>query len=816
MTRRRRPPSPRLVETLSATPAGPDAPSAAAALTLAAPRWPGFELAALLLATLVVAGWSALAVDGPHYQWVLDVAYQVPLTALDQALLVVCLWTKSWPAWLACLLAGGLVCGLGWVRLGWLVWGLTAAGHLFWLTADAFVARRFGMHAWAYLEFATNAANPLEWVGEDTGLLLRVVGYAVGSLAIVSLAGLVSRWVVGRRQIPPTAGPLGRARWLGGAVLALAPVALTYPLGLAFSSPAVVERLLPALPVTSLWLARPAPSSPELAAFAHEVEARLAPTVSRLAPLWGVPAPAETGGPAPPNRPPHVVIVVLESFRHNVVTPEVMPRLSAWSRTGLKLARHYAGSNRSQYGIYGLLYGRHPLTYAAAIVGSVPPPLCISFAAAGYRTHYLASARTEWALMDAFINRRTFAHLEIDDHGDWPGRDRRVLARIPRLLAEAGDEPRLVVAFLMSTHYNYQYPPEFARFEPATQFGGVTDFVADDWQRPEDRAGLLNRYQNAAAFLDDELGRLRDQLDPQRTLVVITGDHGESLFEDGTLTHSSRLSEIQLRVPCCLIGPGLPTGEIPSATTHADLLPTLLAAALQRRQPAPFAYGRNLLAPFSPVDQVLLFQGNYGQPPELLWIRGPQRLHLTATRELDQLSVRGAIDELARPLGDPPPSVAEREALTDELAAELSRALGGPSAVAYLEATRAVSQGDRAGYERALEQAVAAEPVVPAAFNDLAWHLAEQSPGQLARALELVNQALALAPGNLSYLDTRAEIQLRRRDWPAAYRDLQALERARPGDPRRAALLARVRAQLRPAEAPSKTAPPRPADATRP
>src|SRR5204862_2116661 len=73
---------------------------------------------------------------------------------------------------------------------------------------------------------------------------------------------------------------------------------------------------------------------------------------------------------------------------------------------------------------------------------------------------------------------------------------------------------------------------------------------------------------------------------PRPTLVLATGEHGESLGEHGERTHSLFAYEPTLRVPLIIaeLPPGHPdTGAKPraidTAVRHVDLLPTILASA---------------------------------------------------------------------------------------------------------------------------------------------------------------------------------------------------------------------------------------------
>jgi tetratricopeptide (TPR) repeat protein len=86
------------------------------------------------------------------------------------------------------------------------------------------------------------------------------------------------------------------------------------------------------------------------------------------------------------------------------------------------------------------------------------------------------------------------------------------------------------------------------------------------------------------------------------TLIVVTGDHGESLGEHGEETHGLFAYEATLHVPLLLWGPGVQPGRDARPARHVDIFPTVLAAAglSGRREPASppgmARPGRSLLA----------------------------------------------------------------------------------------------------------------------------------------------------------------------------------------------------------------------------
>ena len=91
-------------------------------------------------------------------------------------------------------------------------------------------------------------------------------------------------------------------------------------------------------------------------------------------------------------------------------------------------------------------------------------------------------------------------------------------------------------------------------------------------------------YQAEVAWTDAALGPLFDRLAmlPRKTLVIVTGDHGEGLGDHGEMTHGLFAYESTLRVPLIIaeVDPkatALPRGRVVNTPVrHVDVLPTVL------------------------------------------------------------------------------------------------------------------------------------------------------------------------------------------------------------------------------------------------
>ena len=99
---------------------------------------------------------------------------------------------------------------------------------------------------------------------------------------------------------------------------------------------------------------------------------------------------------------------------------------------------------------------------------------------------------------------------------------------------------------------------------------------------PPRPAHLPARYRAQALVIDGAIGRLLAELERKgllaRTLVLVTGDHGEGLGAHGVAAHGQSGFEEVLRVPGVLRGPGIPAAAIAQLASHRDIPATLLGA----------------------------------------------------------------------------------------------------------------------------------------------------------------------------------------------------------------------------------------------
>jgi len=123
-------------------------------------------------------------------------------------------------------------------------------------------------------------------------------------------------------------------------------------------------------------------------------------------------------------------------------------------------------------------------------------------------------------------------------------------------------------------------------------------------------------YDGEIAYADQELGRLFGHLTEKgllkRTVVVLTGDHGESLGEHGEKTHGYLAYNTTLWIPLIIYIPGLSKGRYEQNVAHIDIFPTI-CDALEIEKPSTLQ-GVSLLPALrgkNPPKQPVYFESLY-------------------------------------------------------------------------------------------------------------------------------------------------------------------------------------------------------------
>jgi len=296
------------------------------------------------------------------------------------------------------------------------------------------------------------------------------------------------------------------------------------------------------------------------------------------------------------TRTPDVLFVVAESLPAEHLDERTMPHLWRRAREGALFERHYAGASSTNYTLFSLMYGLQAQKLEATVGAGRRPVLFPALASNGYQVKILAASCVDW--MD--LKDTVFGGVASPDLKTWcedvapPDRDAAMLAAARDFASKAdANKPVFLFLFFFGTHFNYFLDAEDEVFTPFWDGSGALKATAEGGER------IRNRARNAAHKLDRVLDGFLTDFETRRgkaPLVVFTGDHGEEFREKGHIGHGSAVTREQIHVPGVWLGPGVPRGKFDVVTSHADVVPTLLALLGDDHPPSLYSDGMPMFA----------------------------------------------------------------------------------------------------------------------------------------------------------------------------------------------------------------------------
>jgi len=295
----------------------------------------------------------------------------------------------------------------------------------------------------------------------------------------------------------------------------------------------------------------------------------------------------------------NVVWLVAESLRADMVEPAIMPNTYAFAQRGQWFRQHQSGGNGTRMGMFSMFYGLYGSYWFPFKAARRQPLVVETILDRGYRVEARTSALFSYpefneTIWSQFPRDRMFT-LETEVQDGWT-RDEEHVKQMLAFMDQDPSKPFFTFMFFESTHAMYGFPPE-----TAIRPDYITDFNYATTDIPASIHRIKDRYVNAAHWLDVILGRLFDHLTEkgllERTIVVVTGDHGEEFLEHGRWGHNSTFSKEQISPPLILWVPGAAPAEHHTLSSHLDIAPTVLRALGCTNPIEEVSLGHDLLGP---------------------------------------------------------------------------------------------------------------------------------------------------------------------------------------------------------------------------
>jgi len=289
--------------------------------------------------------------------------------------------------------------------------------------------------------------------------------------------------------------------------------------------------------------------------------------------------PASSAGPlvaagieaAAAHGPLNVLMVVMESVGARRVglygAPiEGTPKVVELARHALVFKRVYAAEAETSAALGALFTSVYPDHDWPSITQLAPalaiPGLPAVLSGKGYRTAFMHSGQLEFDRQGDFLRNCGFGQV-FDKERDYDVPvDTQLFAQALNWIKAGRSRPFFLTIWTQDTHHPY--------LAAAHHDYGV-------------RGVHLNRYLNALHASDAIVGELAAALQnmglADRTLLVITGDHGEAFGEHGQLIHGGTVYNEEVQVPLLIVNPRLFPHQVTinDVVRQIDIAPTLLA-----------------------------------------------------------------------------------------------------------------------------------------------------------------------------------------------------------------------------------------------
>ena len=283
---------------------------------------------------------------------------------------------------------------------------------------------------------------------------------------------------------------------------------------------------------------------------------------------------------------PNILFLVIDALRQDALgnngtggtnTP-FMDQLAKQSRS---FSRCYAGSSTTKPSVVTLWTSSYPsehgIVYRRDRMRDETITLAEVLAAAGYHTALFTG--NPW-LTEEFNMVQGFHCADFISYQESP--NGKVNGKEVNRVFEEWIQPATREPFFAHIHYMdcHASTINYRQFYPETELESycLNGPVPKEFDASVTE-NMKREYGKSVLFTDHLVKEIVEMLKKkgmwERTILVLTADHGEEFGDHGGLGHGTSLHEELLRVPLVIHHPGLSPGESDIPVSHVDMLPTV-------------------------------------------------------------------------------------------------------------------------------------------------------------------------------------------------------------------------------------------------
>ncbi|NOQ65162.1 MAG: sulfatase-like hydrolase/transferase [Methyloprofundus sp.] len=275
----------------------------------------------------------------------------------------------------------------------------------------------------------------------------------------------------------------------------------------------------------------------------------------------------------------NIVLIILESARYDMLEKKikgkyVAPNTRKLAKAGISVKRAYSHTgyttsslkaifnrnlvNSNQNNLLGFL---RRSTYQQSIISGQDESFGNVAEHVGMHKQgvYFFDARI--AIHDRVFVSKEAASLRLSEE--------RVIEQFKRRMKELDfNRPQFIYLNFQAAHFPYKHPKMAKRTSQ--------HLISRSDINNENKEWVAETYWNAIANADWAVGEVvkglveRQALD--NTTIVILGDHGESLFDDGFLGHGHAVNDTQTHIPLIISDPNIEIDEVIGQVDVAELM----------------------------------------------------------------------------------------------------------------------------------------------------------------------------------------------------------------------------------------------------
>lgn len=337
------------------------------------------------------------------------------------------------------------------------------------------------------------------------------------------------------------------------------------------------------------------------------------------------------------QRQPSVIILAVESLRADTIhlkhqNKEVLPNINRLATRGVEFRNAYSQSTHSDYADVCIVSSLYPLRTREHhfYTKGDPWPKTLAFDVfkqAGYTTAIISSQNEGWGNMDQFLATPSldlFYDAARSGLETLPDRDSEIFDRDPGFAHEVrigaltagkledgqtmdkaiewvnqqvrADQPYFLSMNFQSSHFPYEVPEGAEQpFQPAELAPDVKFMIYPEERTPQ----VKNAYYNGIYHCDYQIGRMVNELERlgtlEETIVIVLGENGEALNENGYCGHAQEPVQPMVHVATVIHAPRYLDPAVEEyPLEHIDVIPTVMG--LLEWKPHPNFQGTDVWA----------------------------------------------------------------------------------------------------------------------------------------------------------------------------------------------------------------------------